>query len=67
MDRLLGSALDMLQSLEKISELDDATRVYCGHEYTCTNLKFALEVVEPENVILKVINAPPPLPRVFLY
>ncbi|MEE8556259.1 MAG: hydroxyacylglutathione hydrolase [Myxococcota bacterium] len=33
---------------EKLSSLPDDTRVYCGHEYTESNLKFALHV-EPEN------------------
>jgi hydroxyacylglutathione hydrolase len=32
--------------------LPDATRVYCGHEYTLSNGKFAL-TVEPNNGVLK--------------
>ncbi len=32
----------------KIGSLDDATRIYCGHEYTVNNLRFAKHV-EPEN------------------
>jgi hydroxyacylglutathione hydrolase len=33
---------------EKLGRLPDATRVYCGHEYTESNLVFAAHV-EPEN------------------
>jgi hydroxyacylglutathione hydrolase len=33
---------------EKLGSLPDNTRVYCGHEYTETNLRFALHV-EPGN------------------
>lgn len=33
---------------EKLGQLPDDTRVYCGHEYTETNLRFALHV-EPGN------------------
>jgi hydroxyacylglutathione hydrolase len=38
----------MLGSLERLSALPDETRVYCGHEYTEANLRFAL-AVEPGN------------------
>jgi hydroxyacylglutathione hydrolase len=37
-----------LKKLEKIAVLDPATKVYCGHEYTLANLRFA-KTVEPEN------------------
>jgi hydroxyacylglutathione hydrolase len=43
-----GSALDMFQSLTKCSSLGDDTLIYCGHEYTEENLKFAL-TVDPGN------------------
>jgi hydroxyacylglutathione hydrolase len=33
---------------EKLAALPDATRVYCGHEYTASNLRFAAHV-EPGN------------------
>ena len=36
---------------EKLARLPDATRVYCGHEYTQSNLEFAL-TVEPGNQAL---------------
>jgi len=47
-----GSAEQMLNSLTKLSNLPESTQVYCTHEYTQANLKFAL-AVEPENVALK--------------
>jgi hydroxyacylglutathione hydrolase len=43
-----GSAEQMAQSLAKLAELPDDTAVYCGHEYTAANLRFAL-TVEPDN------------------
>lgn len=47
--RLLeGTAEEMLGSLRKIETLPDDTLVYCGHEYTENNLKFA-QSLEPQN------------------
>ncbi len=46
-----GTAQQMLHSLNKISQLADDTQIYCGHEYTLANLKFALEV-DPNNKFL---------------
>jgi hydroxyacylglutathione hydrolase len=43
-----GSAEQMVRSLAKLMALADATRVYCGHEYTANNLRFAHEL-EPGN------------------
>lgn len=43
-----GTAEQLYQSLQKIYGLPDDTRVYCGHEYTLSNLAFA-ETVEPDN------------------
>ena len=36
----------------KLAKLPDATRVYCGHEYTEANLRFAL-TLEPGNAALR--------------
>ena len=47
-----GSAEQMLHSLNKLANLPEGTKVYCAHEYTQANLKFAL-AVEPENEALK--------------
>ncbi|MBE9080044.1 hydroxyacylglutathione hydrolase [Romeria aff. gracilis LEGE 07310] len=41
-----GTAEQMLISLGKLRSLPDNTRVWCGHEYTLKNLKFALTVDE---------------------
>lgn len=43
-----GTAEQMVQSLKKLSALPETTQVYCGHEYTENNLRFAL-TVEPKN------------------
>ena len=46
-----GTAEDMHESLSKIMALPDSTALYCAHEYTLSNGKFAL-YVEPENAAL---------------
>jgi hydroxyacylglutathione hydrolase len=43
-------------SLRRLAALPDATRVFCAHEYTETNLRFALEC-EPNNVALQARQA----------
>jgi len=43
-----GTPEMMFNSLNKISQLNDKTQLYCGHEYTLSNLKFA-QLVEPSN------------------
>ena len=43
-----GSANDMYQSLKKFAQLPDETLVCCAHEYTLSNIKFAL-LVEDKN------------------
>ncbi len=43
-----GSPAQMMQSLAKLAALPDATKVWCGHEYTQKNLLFAREL-EPAN------------------
>jgi len=43
-----GTAKAMWASLHKLAALPDDTRVYCGHEYTATNARFAL-TIEPDN------------------
>ena len=42
----------MSASLDSIANLPDDTRIYCAHEYTEANLRFAL-AVEPENSALQ--------------
>ncbi len=46
-----GDAATMWNSLSKLAALPDATRIYCGHEYTENNGRFAL-TVEPGNAAL---------------
>ena len=47
--RVLDSTAAALhQSVQRIAALPDATRVYCGHEYTLSNAKFCAHI-EPEN------------------
>ncbi|MBP3142602.1 hydroxyacylglutathione hydrolase [Aliivibrio fischeri] len=43
-----GTAEQMFNSLQKMAALPDETEVYCAHEYTASNLAFAL-AVEPDN------------------
>jgi hydroxyacylglutathione hydrolase len=43
-----GTPLQMNASLDRLRDLPPDTRMYCGHEYTAANLRFAL-TVEPEN------------------
>lgn len=44
-----GTASQMLQSLTKLAALPPSTQVFCAHEYTKSNLKFA-NAVEPNNL-----------------
>jgi len=48
-----GTADQMHEALVgKLAKLPDDTRVFCGHEYSVSNLKFALHV-EPDNDAVK--------------
>ena len=47
-----GNAEMMWQSLLKLRALPDDTRVFCGHEYTLANIRFA-KTIEPANAALK--------------
>ena len=47
-----GSPAQMLASLDALSALPEDTQVCCAHEYTLSNLKFAL-AVEPDNAALQ--------------
>ena len=46
-----GTAQQMWTSLQKLMALPPETRVYCAHEYTQSNARFALSV-DPENAAL---------------
>ncbi|HEU4601149.1 MAG TPA: hydroxyacylglutathione hydrolase [Steroidobacteraceae bacterium] len=47
-----GTPEQMSESLAKFAALPPATQVYCGHEYTVSNLRFA-QAVEPENTAVQ--------------
>ena len=47
-----GDAAMMVESLAKLTALPDSTQVWCGHEYTDGNCKFALSL-EPGNAALQ--------------
>ncbi|WP_433930652.1 hydroxyacylglutathione hydrolase [Sorangium cellulosum] len=47
-----GTPEGMHASLSKLAALPGHTRVFCGHEYTVSNLRFA-ETVEPENAAVR--------------
>lgn len=44
-----GTAEQMYNSMQIIKSLPNTTNIYCGHEYTLANLKFAM-LVEPHNL-----------------
>jgi hydroxyacylglutathione hydrolase len=46
-----GTPPQMWASLSKLAALPGQTRVYCGHEYTLSNARFAL-TVDPDNAAL---------------
>ncbi|MEQ8267056.1 MAG: hydroxyacylglutathione hydrolase [Parvibaculum sp.] len=46
-----GTAAQMWTSLNKLMALPDDTTIYCAHEYTQSNARFALSV-EPQNAAL---------------
>ncbi|WP_421993737.1 hydroxyacylglutathione hydrolase [Roseococcus sp.] len=51
--RLLeGTPAEMFASLQKLAALPEATKVCCGHEYTLSNIRYALSV-EPDNAALQ--------------
>lgn len=47
-----GTAQQMWQSLSKLAALPDDVTMYCAHEYTASNAKFALHV-DPKNAALQ--------------
>lgn len=47
-----GTADELFHALQRLAKLPDDTRVYCAHEYTEANIRFAL-ACEPGNARLK--------------
>ena len=55
--RVIEGTMDqMWTSLKKLRDLPDNTLVYCGHEYTAANIKFALSV-DADNPVLEARDA----------
>lgn len=54
-----GTPEQMHRSLMRLAELPDQTRVWCGHEYTKDNIRFA-RTVDPDNAELAGRNVDPP-------
>jgi hydroxyacylglutathione hydrolase len=51
-----GTPQMMWRSLLKLRDLPNETLVYCGHEYTAANIRFAL-TIEPNNSVLAARQA----------
>ena len=51
-----GTYEEMHNSLKKINKLEDDVLVYCGHEYTKTNLEFLKSIFRNENEITNLEN-----------
>lgn len=49
-----GTPEMMFDAMAKLSALPDSTRVFCGHEYTASNLAFAAHV-EPDNADIQAM------------
>ena len=47
-----GTAEQLYNSLQKIAQLPDKTKIYCAHEYTLANLRF-VATVEPNNLAIQ--------------
>jgi hydroxyacylglutathione hydrolase len=47
-----GTAEQLYASLQRLASLPDDTKIYCAHEYTVNNLRFAKEI-EPVNSFIK--------------
>ena len=48
-----GTYEDMYKSINKIKNLPHDTKIYCGHEYTLSNLKFC-QSIDSDNNSLKI-------------
>ena len=51
-----GTLNEMFNSLKKINELGKNTIIYCGHEYTISNLNFLEKTLKKESSYLTVRN-----------
>ncbi|HEX5211810.1 MAG TPA: hydroxyacylglutathione hydrolase [Pseudolabrys sp.] len=51
-----GTPEMMWRSLVKLRDLPNDTEIYCGHEYTAANIRFA-RTIEPDNAVLAAREA----------
>jgi hydroxyacylglutathione hydrolase len=51
-----GTPAQMHDALTRLMRLPDATQVYCGHEYTLSNVRFA-RAADPDNAALRELEA----------
>ena len=49
-----GTPKMMWESLKKIRDLPDETKIYCGHEYTLSNAKFIYSIIPSEELKSKI-------------
>ncbi|WP_159991154.1 hydroxyacylglutathione hydrolase [Pelistega ratti] len=47
-----GNSRQMLQSLDKFKKMSENSLLFCAHEYTLSNIKWA-QVVDPDNQVLQ--------------
>ena len=52
-----GTPAQMVDSLSKLAALPDSTLIYCAHEYTLSNLRFAREIEADNATLLNRIDA----------
>ena len=48
-----GSYEQLYNSLQKLKRLPDKTKVYCTHEYTLSNLNFAINQIADEDIQIR--------------
>jgi hydroxyacylglutathione hydrolase len=51
-----GTPAQMWTSLSRLRALPAATRIYCAHEYTASNVRFAVSI-DPDNAALRAYEA----------
>ncbi len=52
-----GSAETMFKSLGKLKQLPESTQIYCAHEYTVANLRWAHEIYPDNELISKRLTS----------
>lgn len=54
---LSGNAARLWNALDRLRRLPDTTEVYCGHDYTEENLRFALSVAPDDPIYARQLDA----------